>query len=225
MLPILSRSQSPGYHSGLQTQSSHLRLRPLPVLYVAMTFCSPETYILFFEFVCFIFYFYILSFIGTETMCQCIHKCTIPLDLKIPLTSIFQKLIDTFNLVLSSHPFYLTFKILYPSSYSGVQKERTHTKLFKQLSFWINSHMSEPVFLAFLQNSIATQAVSIFPDNVKSESSLESKEGIHLEKWPCLMGDPELLLSFILLSSRIQLLLSFILLSSRIQNGFFLKMS
>lgn len=72
--------------------------------------------------------------------------------------------------------------------------------------------MSEPVFPAFLQNSIATQAASIFPDNGTSESSLESKEGFHLEKWPCLMGDPELLLSFILLSSRIQ-------------NGFFLKMS
>lgn len=112
MPPLLSRSQSPGYHRGLQTQSSHLRLWPLPLLYVAMAFCSPETCILFFEFVCFIFYSYILSFIGTETMCQCIHKCIIPLDLKIPLTSIFQKLIDTFNLLLPSHPFYLSCELI-----------------------------------------------------------------------------------------------------------------
>ena len=112
MPPILYRSQSPGYHRRLQTRSIHLRLRPLPLLYVAMAFCSPETCILFFEFVCFIFCFYILSFNGTENMCQCIHKCTIPLDLKIPLTSIFQKLIATFNLVLSSHLFYLSCELI-----------------------------------------------------------------------------------------------------------------
>ena len=44
-------------------------------------------------------------------MCQGIHKCTIPLDLKVPLTSIFQKLIDIFNLVLSSHLFHLSYEL------------------------------------------------------------------------------------------------------------------
>ena len=62
--------------------------------------------------VCLFFFFLILSFIGTDNMYQGIHKCTILLDLKVPLTSIFQKLIGIFNLVLSSHLLHLSYELL-----------------------------------------------------------------------------------------------------------------
>ena len=45
-------------------------------------------------------------------MWQGIHKGTIPLDLKVPLTSIFQKLIGIFNLVLSSRLFHLSHELI-----------------------------------------------------------------------------------------------------------------
>lgn len=44
-----------------------------------------------------------------------------------------------------------------------------------------------PGFPAVIQNSIAIQAVSMFPDKVTSEPSPEFKVGFCLGKWPCLL--------------------------------------
>lgn len=91
--------------------------------------------------------------------------------------------------------FLIIYFILYPSSYSGFEKERMDIKVFNQLSLsgLILTYISEPVFSDHYSEKYCYSSKSIFSDNVTSESSLESKEGFHLKKGPGLMGDPQLL--------------------------------
>lgn len=155
MLSIMHRSQIPNHHSYLLDS-----VQPCDDSVPSTAFCchcmslTRNTY-LDFEFVFFIFWFCVLSFIGTKDMCQSIYKCNGPVDLKLSL-AIQLPTIDTFHLLLSAHLFFsscelVLFFILYPSSYSDFYTptyKRGHTQKYlnNDLSGLTFTYISEPVF-------------------------------------------------------------------------------
>ena len=151
MLPAMHRSQTPKHHSWLLDSVQPLTHQSVPLLCVSIAFWSPETFILFLN-LSFLFSAFVSYLLWEQRICARVFtNVLVQLTQSFPGLSSFQQL--TISSVLVFSPVFLIWWVVtifcslsiilfwfFTHTHTHTHK-KTHMKVFKQLSSWINFYI------------------------------------------------------------------------------------